>query len=120
MTQAAAAPSQSADPMVKKLSAFVEADLRGRQEGFCIQNEPLEVDEIAAHDGLLALFMFKASSLAEEGLKKRLPLHFESDTSALIDVVPVTEMSDMNLFSLWTHFLSSTSSGTRRFQVKNT
>jgi hypothetical protein len=106
MTQAAAAPSQSADPMVKKLSFFVEEDLKARQEGFCIQNEPLGIDEIASHDGLLSLFMFKASILAEEGLQKRLPLHFESDKSALIDVIPVTDTGDMNLYSLWVHFLS--------------
>lgn len=94
--------------MVNKLSEFLEADLRSRNEGFCIQNEPLQPDEIASHDGLLALFMFKASANYEETMKKKLPLYFESDNSALIDVVPMTESSEFNLFSLWTHLMHFT------------
>jgi hypothetical protein len=96
---------KSSDPMVQKLSEFLLADLKTRSEGFCIQNEPLQPDEIASHDGLLSLFMYKASSNCEEAMRKKLPLYFESDSSALIDVVPMTEVSDLNLFSLWTHFM---------------
>ena len=97
--------SKSSDPMIAKLSEFLAADLKTRSEGFCIQNEPLESDEIASHDGLLSLFLFKASANCEEAMKKPLPLSFESDNSALIDVIPLTEISELNLFSLWTHFL---------------
>lgn len=91
--------------MVARLSTFLEADLKNRAEGFSIQNEPLQADEIASHDGLLSLFLFKASESCQDAMKKKLPLAFESDTSALIDVVPVTEQGELNLFSLWTHFL---------------
>jgi hypothetical protein len=105
MSQAAPA-TKSADPMVVKLSSFFEADLGSRSENFCIHSEELSSEEIAAPDGLLSLFLFKASTVCEEAFKKKLPLHFETDTSALIDVVPITEASELNLFSLWTHFLS--------------
>jgi hypothetical protein len=98
-------PVKSSDAMVARLSAFLEADLKSRSDGFSIQNEPLQPDEIASHDGLLSLFLFKAAESCNEAMKKRLPLAFQSDTSALIDVVPVTELGEFNLFSLWTHFL---------------
>ena len=99
------ATPKSSDAMIRKLSEFLEEDLKTRSDGFCIQNEPLQPDEIASHDGLLSLFLFKASVTCDEAMKKRLPLSFESDNSALIDVVPLTEASDLNLLSLWTHFL---------------
>ena len=101
----AEAPTKSSDPMIAKLSEFLEADLKTRSEGFCIQNEPLQPEEIASHDGLLALFLYKASMNCEEAMRKRLPLFFESDNSALIDVIPLTDMTEFNLFSLWAHFV---------------
>lgn len=97
--------SKSADAMVAKLSLFLEADLKTRPDAFSIQNEPLQADEIASHDGLLSLFLFKAAESCQEAMKKKLPLAFESDSSALIDVVPITESNELNLFSLWTHFV---------------
>lgn len=99
-------PSKSSDPMVAKLSSFFEQDLRSRPDTFCIQNEALQPDEIASHDGLLSLFLYKASACCQEVMDKKLPLHFETDNSALIDVIPITDQTDFNLFSLWTHFLS--------------
>lgn len=102
---AESASPKSTDPMIQKLSEFLEAELRQRSDNFCIQNEALQSDEIASHDGLLSLFMFKAAECCEEAMKRRLPLFFESDTSALIDVIPKTEPGDFNLFSLWSHFL---------------
>lgn len=99
------APAKSSDAMVRKLSEFLENDLKDRADGFSIQNEPLQPDEIASHDGLLPLFLFRAAENCNEAMKKRLPLFFESDTSALIDVIPLTDVSDLNLLSLWTHFL---------------
>lgn len=96
---------KSSDSMIAKLSEFLEADLKSRGEGFCIQNEPLQPDEIASHDGLLSLFLYKASQCCEDAMKKKLPLYFESDNSALIDVIPFTDISEFNLFSLWTHYL---------------
>lgn len=103
---AAAPPPKSSDPMVAKLSFLLEQDLRERPDTFCIQNESLQVDEISSHDGLLSLFLYKASATCMEVMDKKLPLHFEADNSALIDVVPVTDQTELNLFSLWTHFLS--------------
>lgn len=91
--------------MVARLSSLLEADLKTRADSFCIQNEPLQPDEVASHDGLLSLFLFKAAESCQEAMKKKLPLAFESDASALIDVVPVTEQGELNLFSLWAHFL---------------
>lgn len=96
---------ESRDPMVRKLASLVEADLRARAEGFCIQNEPLSPDEVASHNGLLPLFCLKAAELCEEGMKKRLPLYFEHDSTALIEAVPMTEATAENIFSLWAHFL---------------
>lgn len=96
---------ESRDPMIRKLASFLEADLKTRSEGFCIQEEPLTADEVASHNGLLALFCFKAATLCEETMKKKLPLHFEQDKSALIEAVPMTEIGEGNLFSLWVHFL---------------
>jgi hypothetical protein len=91
--------------MIARLSEFLENDLKTRGEGFCIQNEPLQPDEIASHDGLLSLFLYKASECCEDAMKKKLPLYFERDNAALIDVIPFTEMSEFNLFSLWVHYL---------------
>jgi len=96
---------KSSDPMIARLSEFLENDLKTRGEGFCIQNEPLQPDEIASHDGLLSLFLYKASECCEDAMKKKLPLYFERDNAALIDVIPFTEMSEFNLFSLWVHYL---------------
>lgn len=100
-----AATQVSSDPMVRKLSEFLEAELKQRSDNFCIQKEPLQSDEIASHDGLLSLFLFSAAESCEEAMKKRLPLFFETDTSAMIDVVPRIDASELNLFSLWTHLL---------------
>lgn len=96
---------KSSDPMVRKLSEFLEADLKTRSEVFCIQNEPLRADEVASHDGLLALFLYKAAEICDEAQQKKMPLSFESNNSALIDVVPLTDATDVNLFSLWAHYL---------------
>lgn len=104
MTQDAS--PKSSDPMIQKLSSFLESHLKTLSEGFCIQNEPLQPDEIASHDGLLPLFLFKAAeSFGEANNQRKLPLSFESDTSALIDVVPITEATADNVFSLWVHYL---------------
>lgn len=96
---------ESRDPMIRKLAQFVESDLRGRVETFCIQNEPLSADEVASHNGLLPLFCLKAAELCDETMKKRLPLYFEHDPSALIESVPMTEPAETNIFSLWAHFI---------------
>lgn len=97
--------AESRDPMIRQLAALLEEDLKRRSETFCIQEEPLAADEVASHNGLLALFCFKAASLCEEVMKKRLPLYFEHDKSALIESVPMTEAGENNIFSLWAHFL---------------
>lgn len=96
---------ESRDPMIRRLVGLIEAEMKGRTETFCIQGEQLMVDEVAAHNGLLPLFCYKAASLCEEGMKKRLPLYFEHDKTALIEVIPMTEAGADNLFSLWAHFL---------------
>lgn len=105
MSDANQAEKQSPDPMVQKLSRLLEADLKSRPEVFCIQNAQLFPDEIAAHDGLLGLFMFQAAEECQGAMQKKLPLVFESSETALIDVVPLTEATESNLFALWAHFV---------------
>ena len=96
---------ESRDPMIRKLSSLLVNELRQMPNGFCIQNEALQADEVAAHNGLLSLFCYKAAELCSEVMKKNLPLIYEHDTSALINVVPMTNGGDSNLFTLWSHFL---------------
>lgn len=97
---------ESRDPMIRRLVGMFHNDLTLKNLSFCIQGEPLQIDEISSHNGLLPLFCYKAAIWAENTLKKPLPLFFEHDKTALIEVVPMTDGSkDNNLFSLWAHFL---------------
>lgn len=96
---------ESRDPMIQKISTLMQKNLENLGVNFCIQGEPLQSDEISAHNGLLSLFCYKAAVWSSTAMSKTLPLFFEHDKSALIEVVPMTESKDNNIFSLWSHFL---------------
>ena len=96
---------ESRDPMIRQLAKMIEGDLRGRPESFSIQSELLQPDEVASHNGLLALFCYTASEACDEVMRKKLPLVYEHDQDALINVVPMTEASADNILTLWSHFL---------------
>ena len=96
---------ESRDPMMRTLAKLIEQDLKSRSDAFCIQGEPLQPDEVASHNGLLSLLCFAAAESCQEVMRKRLPLVYEHDSEALINVVPMTEAGSDNLLTLWSHFL---------------
>ncbi len=96
---------ESQDPMIRSLVSVLMRDLSEKEVVFSIQGENLTNEEVCAHNGLLPLFCYKAAVWSEEVLKKPLPLFFEPQSKALMDVVPMTEGGANNIFALWAHFL---------------
>lgn len=89
--------------MIEKLSALVEKQINEEGVVFSISEQELKTEDVAATDGLLGLFLFRASEIHKEMFQKRLGLAYEKNPEALLDYIP--ELTGGETFVAWSHAL---------------